>query len=145
MTKFKIDPKFLFVAKNPKNPKRYNTSLVVPDLKNFRKISDDFLSKEEQKAKIYARWELHFLWTRFRDLTVKELFELDTDPTTSVLKVSECIIVKQLQYIIKSNDMSQLDRVYDRLLGKPKEAKEEKTINDIEFTVDILKNEIEGK
>lgn len=128
-----------------KNPKKYNTSLVVPDLKNFKKISDDFLSKEEQKAKIYARWELHFLWTRFRDLTVKELFELDTDPATSTLKVSECIIVRQLQYIIKSNDMSQLDRVYDRLLGKPKEQKEEKTIDNAELTIDILNRELEGK
>ena len=128
-----------------KNPKKYNTSLVVPDLKNFKRISDDFLSKEEQKAKIYARWELHFLWTRFRDLTVKELFELDTDPATSTLKVSECIIVRQLQYIIKSNDMSQLDRVYDRLLGKPKEQKEEKVIDNVEFSIDILKNNLEEK
>ena len=128
-----------------KNPKKYNTSLVVPDLKNFKRISDDFLSKEEQKAKIYARWELHFLWTRFRDLTVKELFELDTDPSTSTLKVSECIIVRQLQYIIKSNDMSQLDRVYDRLLGKPKEQKEEKVIDNVEFSIDILKNNLEEK
>ncbi len=128
-----------------KNPKKYNTSLVVPDLKNFKKISDDFLSREEQKAKIFARWELHFLWTRFRDLTVKELFELDTDPSTSTLKVSECIIVRQLQYIIKSNDMSQLDRVYDRLLGKPKEQKEEKVIDSVEFSIDILKNNLEEK
>ena len=61
------------------------------------------------------------------------------------MTVSEIIVVKQLQRILRTDDLTELNKVYDRLLGKPKESKEEKTINDIEFTVDILKSELEGK
>ena len=128
--------------KSFKNP--LNSSLALPDLKEFKKISEDFLQKEEQKAKIFARWELNFLWTRFRALPVNELFAIDTS-IESTLTVSEIIVVKQLQRILRTDDLTELNKVYDRLLGKPKESKEEKTINDIEFTVDILKSEIEGK
>lgn len=117
-----------------------SNGLVVPDLKNFAKIKDEFLRTEEQKAKIFARWELNSLWTKFRAMPVSDLFSLDTNPETTRLTVSELIVINQLKYIIRTDDMTELNKVYDRLLGKPKENKDEKVIDDVEFTIDILKN-----
>lgn len=109
--------------------------LLLPDLKRFKSISEEFLKVENQKAKIFARWELDFLWTRFRDLKVSDLYEIDTNE----LSVSEAIIVKQLKNMLATDDLSELNKVYDRLLGKPKEYREEKLIDNVELTIDVLK------
>jgi len=117
-----------------KNPNKTRNGLPLPDLKRFNKISQDFLYRENQRAKIFARWELDFLWTRFRDMTLPELENLDE----TLLTASELIIVKQIKYMAKTGDMSELNRLYDRVIGKPKEIKEEKEINEVEFSIDIL-------
>lgn len=109
--------------------------LRLPDLKRFKNISEEFLKVENQKAKIFARWELDFLWTRFRDLKVSDLYEIDTNE----LSVSEALIVKQLKNILATDDLTELNKVYDRLLGKPKEYREEKLIDNVELTIDVLK------
>lgn len=109
--------------------------LSLPDLKRFKSISEEFLKIENQKAKIFARWELDFLWTRFRDLKVSDLYEIDTNE----LSVSEALIVKQLKNMLATDDLSELNKVYDRLLGKPKEYREEKLIDNVELTIDVLK------
>lgn len=109
--------------------------LPLPDLKRFKSISEEFLKIENQKAKIFARWELDFLWTRFRDLRVSDLYEIDTNE----LSVSEALIVKQLKNMLATDDLSELNKVYDRLLGKPKEYREEKLIDNVELTIDVLK------
>jgi len=109
--------------------------LSLPDLKRFKNISEEFLKVENQKAKIFARWELDFLWTRFRDLRVSDLYEIDTNE----LSVSEALIVKQLKNMLATDDLSELNKVYDRLLGKPKEYREEKLIDNVELTIDVLK------
>lgn len=133
------------MAQSRKKSLPVSTSLALPDLKNFKKISQDFLYRENQKAKIYARWELDFLWTRFRAMTVSDLFAIDTNPTTCTLTVSELLIVNQIKYMVRTDNLDELNRVYDRLLGKPKESKEEKVIDDVEFTIDILKSPTEEK
>lgn len=109
--------------------------LLLPDLKRFKSISEEFLKIENQKAKIFARWELDFLWTRFRDLKVSDLYEIDTNE----LSVSEALIVKQLKNMLATDDLTELNKVYDRLLGKPKEYREEKLIDNVELTIDVLK------
>lgn len=125
------------MAKKTPSEKNLKNGLALPDLKRFSAIKENFLNRKEQEAKIFARWELNFLWTRFREMSVAELLTLDIETLT----VSEAIVVNQLRYILKTNDMTELNRVYDRLLGKPKEFKEEgKIIDDVEFTIDILKN-----
>ena len=117
-----------------KNLNKTRNGVPLPDLKRFKKISQDFLYRENQKAKIFARWELDFLWTRFREMTLPELENLDE----TLLSASELIIVKQIKYMTKTGDMSELNRLYDRVIGKPKEIKEEKEINEVEFSIDIL-------
>lgn len=114
------------------------SKLSFPSLVRYDRINEEFLQRQEQQAKNFARWELNFLWTKFRQITVKELFALDIYS----LPVNEAIVINALRHIIetKSTDLSELNKLYDRILGKPKEYREEKLIDDVEFTIDILPN-----
>lgn len=124
------------MAKKNYNFKSLKNGLVLPDLKRFSKIKEEFLQKEEQKAKIFARWEINFLWTRFREMNVSDFLAIDLERLT----VSELIVYKQLKYILDTGDVRELNKIYDRLLGKPKETIEDFDLGDVELIAEVLEN-----
>lgn len=116
-----------------KNKKHH---LAPIDLSEISILTEQFLQEAEIKAKNLARYELNALWTKYRIITVEELKKLKVNK----LPVSDAIIVNKLKHMLKTNDLEELGKLYDRILGKAKEYKEEKIINDVEFSIDILKN-----
>lgn len=90
------------------------------------------------ESRNFARWELNFLWTKYRQIKVSELQALDIKNLT----VSEAIVVNALKDILAYRDNAELNKLYDRILGKPKENRDEKIIDDVEFSIGILEKPI---
>lgn len=121
------------MAKKSSNPKH---ALVAPDLKLLGKLKEEFLQKKEFDARKLARWELNVVWTEYRMMKVRDLHALDPND----LPVSDAIVVRALKEILITGNITELNKLYDRILGKPKETKDEKLIDDVSFTINLLEN-----
>ena len=109
-------------------------NLQVPDLSKISIIAEEFLHREEQRAKDFARLEISHFWVKYREILVEDLYKINTEK----VPVAEAIIINHLKNCVKSGDVSTLFEYYNRVLGKPKESKIEYDNDNVTLTIDLL-------